>query len=156
MADPTGRLPADLAVFFKADPARWLLKARSPLVRYRTYTGLLGYLPDHPKPAALLPHLGEDPDLRAVLDSQTADGFWQTDDIYFNRSGVVNLYGPKYAASVWQLPILADLGFKTDDNTPVRAFEFFAGRLTADGFFDLAGKGYPLVRANAIACCAFL
>ncbi|UCE26243.1 MAG: hypothetical protein JSW52_07720 [Candidatus Coatesbacteria bacterium] len=156
MVDYEDRLPQKLAESFKADPARWLLKARSPLVRYRTYTDLLGYPPDHPKPAALLPRLDEDPDLRAVLDSQTPDGFWHTNDLYFNRSGRVNLYGPKYAASVWQLPILADLGFTTDDGAPARAFELFAGRLTADGFCDLTGKGYPLLRANAIACYAFL
>ena len=156
MVDPTDRLPADLAGLFITDPARWLLKARSPLVRYRAYTDLLGYPPDHPKPAALLPHLGEDPDLRAVLDSQTPDGSWPAGDLYFGRSAVVDLYGPKYAASVWQLPILADIGTTAEDAAPARAYELFAERVTSDGFFDLTGKGYPLVRANAIVCNAFL
>ena len=156
MVDPTDRLPADLTGLFKADPARWLLKARSPLVRYRAYTDLLGYPPDHPKPAALLPHLDEDPDLRAVLDSQTPDGSWRTDDLYFGRSAPVDLYGPKYAASVWQLPILADLGLTVRDEAPARAYELFSSCANADGFYDLTGKGYPLVRANAIACNAFL
>jgi hypothetical protein len=157
MVDPTDRLPAKLARLFKADPARWLLKARSPLVRYLTYTDLLGYSPDDPKPAALLPRIGEDPDLRAVLDSQAPDGFWPAGDYYFARpTEPRNLYGPKYAAAVWQLPILADLGFTADDEAPARAFELFARRVTADGFFDLTGKGHPLIRANAIACAAFL
>jgi len=156
MVDPNDRLPADLAGLFKADPARWLLKARSPLVRYRTYTDLLGYPADHPKPSALLPHFDEDPDLRAVLDTHTPDGFWQTDNLYFNRSGLVDLYGPKYASSVWQLPILADLGLVIEDEAPARAHELFSSRATVDGFYDLTGKGDPLVRANAIACTAFL
>jgi hypothetical protein len=156
MVDPTDRLPADLAGLFKADPARWLLKARSPLVRYRTYTDILGYPPDHPKPAALLPHLDEDPDLRAVLDSQAPDGSWRTDERYFGRSDRIDLYGPKYTASVWQLPILADLGLTVGDEAPARAYELFSSYATADGFYDLTGKGYPLVRANAIACNAFL
>jgi hypothetical protein len=156
LVDYKDRLPRELAELFKADPARWLLKARSPLVRYRTYTDLLGYPADHPKPSALLPHLDEDPDMRAVLDTHKPDGFWQTDDLYFNRSGVVDLYGPKYAASVWQLPILADLGLVIGDEAPARAYELFSSRATADGFYDLTGKGYPLVRANAIACTAFL
>jgi hypothetical protein len=156
MVDPTDRLPVDLAGLFKADPARWLLKARSPLVRYRTYTDLLGYSPDHPKPAALLPHLGEDPDFRAVTGGQAADGSWPSEDGFFSRSRRTDLYGPKYAASVWQLPILADLGFTSDDEVPVRAFELFADRVTAEGFFDLTAKGYELIRANAIACASFI
>jgi hypothetical protein len=156
LVDYEDRLPREIAGLFKADPARWLLKARSPLVRYRTYTDLLGYSPEHPKPSALLPRLGEDPDLRAVLDSQKPDGFRRTGDLYFNRSALVDLYGPKYAASVWQLPILADLGLVIEDETPARAYELFSSRATADGFYDLTAKGYPLVRANAIACTAFL
>jgi hypothetical protein len=156
MVDPKDRLPGELAKLFKADPARWLLKARSPLVRYRTYTDLLGYPPDHPKPAALLPHLDEDPDLRAVLDSQSPDGSWPTENGYFGRSDRIDLYGPKYNASVWQLPILGDLGLTSEDEAPVRAFGLFSTRIIADGFFDLTGKGYELVRANAIGCASFL
>lgn len=156
MVDPTDRLPAGLAGAFKADPARWLLRARSPLVRYRTYVDLLGYSPDHPKPAALLPHISEDPDLRAVTDAQVADGLWPSEDGFFRRSRRVDLYGPKYTASVWQLPILADLGFTSVDEVPARAFEGFSSRLNADGFFDLTGKGYELIRANAIACVSFI
>jgi hypothetical protein len=156
MVDPTDRLPTDLAGLFKSDPARWLLKARSPLVRYRTYTDLLGYSPDHPKPVALLPRFAEDPDFRAVTDAQSADGSWPSEDVFFRRPRLVNLYGPKYTASVWQLPILADLGFTPDDEVSARAFEFFSNRITADGFFDLTGKRYELIRANAIACASFI
>jgi aldehyde dehydrogenase (NAD+) len=82
LVDYEDRSPREIAELFKADPARWLLKARSPLVRYRTYTDLLGYSPEHPKPAALLPHLIEE---AVALHNGVPQGLSSaifTDDVY--------------------------------------------------------------------------
>jgi hypothetical protein len=141
-------LPKKWAANFTADPARWLLKARSPLVRYRAAVDLLGWPPDCAEAAAWWERRYEDPDLAAVSAAQGPDGRWQARAAFFRRRP--SLCVPKYLASVWQLPVLADLGVDLTEPATARAAEALLARRTADGFFEL-GPGGPFVAANAVA-----
>jgi hypothetical protein len=138
-------LPAALARNFTADPARWLLKARSPLVKYRAAVDLLGW-PRGGEAASWWERRYEDHDLAALAEAQAADGLWYAPGRLFRRRG--SLYAPRYLAAVWQLPVLADFGLNTAEPLVARAAGAMLARRTADGFFDL-GPGGPFVRGNA-------
>jgi hypothetical protein len=141
-------LPKKLAANFRADPARWLLKARSPLVRYRAAVDLLGWPADGVEAAALWARRYDDPDLAALADAQAADGLWHPPDAFFRRRPSLSV--PRYLGAVWQLPVLADLGVGLDEPVAARAAEAVLARRTADGFFEL-GPGGPFVAGNALA-----
>jgi hypothetical protein len=148
VADFPETLPKVISVRFTADPARWLLRARSPLVKFRTAVDLLGWPRDADETAAWWTRRSEDHDLAAVAAAQHADGLWYAPARFFSRRP--SLYVPKYLAAVWQLPVLADLGLTTDEPTAAAAAAAMLARRTADGFFDL-GPGGPFVRGNALA-----
>jgi hypothetical protein len=137
-----------MAANFRADPARWLLKARSPLVRYRAAVDLLRWPADCAEAAALRERRYEDPDLAAIADAQAPDGLWYPPGAFFRRRP--SLYVPKYRAAVWQLPVLAALGVGLEEPVAARAAEAVLARRTAEGFFEL-GAGGPFVAANALA-----
>jgi|GEM_PF-1274205 len=141
-------LPGAFGRWFTADPARWLLKARSPLVRYRAAVALLGWPPDSADAASLWAKRYEDHDLAAVAGAQGPDGLWYASEPFFRRR--LSLYAPKYMAAVWQLPVLADLGIGLDEPVAARAAEALLARRTAEGYFDL-GPGGPFVAANGLA-----
>jgi hypothetical protein len=138
-------LPAALARNFTADPVRWLLKARSPLVKYRAAVDLLGW-PREGEAASWWERRYEDHDLAALAEAQAADGLWYAPDRFFRRRG--SLYVPRYLAAVWQLPVLADFGLTLAEPLVARAASAMLARRTGDGFFDL-GPGGPFVRGNA-------
>lgn len=133
---------------FTADPARWLLKARSPLVKYRAAVDLLGWPRDAAEAASWWGRRYEDYDLAALAGAQTPDGVWFAPEPFFRRRP--SLYVPKYLAAVWQLSVLADLGFDLGEPVAARAAEAMLARRTADGFFDL-GPGGPFVAGDAVA-----
>ncbi len=124
------------------------MKARSPLVRYRAAVDLLGWPPDCAEAAALWERRYDDPDLAAVAAAQSPDGLWHARSAFYGRRP--SLYAPKYRASVWQLPVLVDLGVGLTEPVAARAAEALLARRTADGFFDL-GPGGPFVTGNALA-----
>jgi hypothetical protein len=124
------------------------LKARSPLVRYRAAVDLLGWPADCAEAAALWERRYDDPDLGAVTAAQGPDGLWRARSAFYRRRP--SLYAPKYRASVWQLPVLADLGVDLTEPVAARAAEALLARRTADGFFEL-GPGGPFVAGNAVA-----
>lgn len=148
MATPPQNLPKKPASNFRADPARWLLKARSPLVRYRAAVDLLGWPADCVEAAALWERREEDPDLAAVADAQAGDGLWYPAGAFFRRRP--SLYVPRYLGAVWQLPVLAELGIDLGAPVAARAAEAVLARRTADGFFEL-GPGGPFIAGNALA-----
>jgi hypothetical protein len=147
VATVTKNLPRKVALHFTADPARWLLKARSPLVRYRAAVDLLGWPRDSAEASSLWARRREDHDLAAVVAPQTPDGLWYAPEPFFRRRP--SLYAPKYLAAVWQLPVLADLGIGLGEPVAARAAEAVLARRTAEGYFDL-GPGGPFVAANAL------
>jgi len=124
---------------FAADPAAWLLKARSPLVKYRTAVDLLGWPADAPDVAGWWARRYEDPDLAAVAAAQNADGVWPSPSRFYGRRP--SLVVPRYAATAWQLPILADMGCGLDEDVVARAAAALRARRTADGAFDLGAGG---------------
>lgn len=148
MADFPQNLPKSSAANFRADPARWLLKARSPLVRYRAAVDLLRWPADCGEAAALWERRYEDPNLAAIKDAQAPDGLWYPPGPFYRRRP--SLYVPKYLAAIWQLPVLADLGIGLEEPVAARAAEAVLARRTGDGFFEL-GPGGPFVVANALA-----
>jgi len=140
-------LPKAMSVRFTADPARWLLKARSPWVKFRTGVDLLGWPPEAEGAAAWGDRRYEDHDLAALAAAQADDGLWYAPSRFYGRRR--SLYVPKYLAAVWQLPVLADLGLTVAEPMVSRAAEAVLARQTADGFFDLGLCG-PFVRGNAL------
>jgi hypothetical protein len=140
-------LPKTLAANFRADPARWLLKARSPLVRYRAAVEFLEWPADCVEAAALWERRYDDPDLAAIADAQAPDGLWYPTGAFFRRRP--SLYVPRYLGAVWQLPVLAELGIGLDEPVAARAAEAVLARRTADGYFEL-GPGGPFVAGNAL------
>ncbi len=145
-------LPRLIVDGLKADPARWLLKARSPLVKWATYTNLLEWPDDHPEVRTYKALIHEDDDFTRITDAQLDDGTWPGIGP-FPGSGN---YGAYYTGTVWQLPLLADLQVKAGAQYADMAYETLSRSISTDGFFDLAGKGLPLIRANAVVCGAFL
>jgi hypothetical protein len=137
-----------MAANFRADPARWLLKARSPLVRCRAAVDLLEWPADCVEAAALWERRYDDPDLAAIADAQAPDGLWYPPGAFFRRRP--SLYVPRYLGAVWQLPVLAELGIGLGEPMAARTAEAVLARRTADGFFDL-GPGGPFVAGNALA-----
>jgi hypothetical protein len=148
VADFPATLPKAIGARFTADPARWLLKARSPLVKYRTAVDLLGWPRDCDEAAAWWERRYEDADLAAVAAAQDEDGLWYAPTRFFSRRP--SLYVPKYLAAVWQLPVLSDLCLAVDEPTAAKAAAATLAARTADGFFEL-GPGGPFVRGNALA-----
>ncbi|MCP4231829.1 MAG: hypothetical protein GY771_17000 [bacterium] len=136
----------------KADPTRWLLKARSPLVKWATYTHLLEWPDDHPEVRKNHALIHEDDDFARITGAQRDDGTW----LKVGRFPDNGLYGAYYMGTVWQLPLLADIQINAASVWAVRAFAAISTTVTSDGFFDLTGKGLPLTRVNAIVCGAFL
>lgn len=147
MAIPPQNLPKKVAANFRADPARWLLKARSPLVRYRAAVDFLGWPADSDEAAALWARRYDDPDLSAVAASQSPDGLWHPSAAFFRRRP--SLYAPRYLATAWQLPVLAQMGIDPADEVAARAAEAVLARRSADGSFEL-GPGGPFVAGNAL------
>lgn len=141
-------LPASVARRFTSDPARWLMRARSPLVRYRTAVDLLAWPPDSPEAATLWAGRHEDADVQAVMEGRGDDGLWRAPEaLYRRRDG---LYVPRFRATVWQLPLFADWGFGAEEPAVAPAVEALLGRRTDDGFFEL-GAGGPALFGNALA-----
>lgn len=140
-------LPGARARRFSADPAAWLLKARSPLVKYRAAVDLLGWPADCEEARKWWARRYEDADVAALARAQRADGFWGADERYWRRHP--SLVHPLYRGAVWQIPILADLGLGLSEEVCARAAEGFLGRRLGDGSFDL-GRGESSVRAQAI------
>ena len=153
VAPPAERrsLPAALAAGFTADPARWLLKARSPLVKWRTGVDLLGWPRGDAAAAALWGRRHDDADLAAVLSARGGDGLWREGSRFYGRR--FHLMLPRYRAALWQLPLLADLGLTLEEPAACDAAAAFFVRRAADGFFDL-GPGEPSVFGNALAASA--
>ncbi len=150
--EPKPYLPRVIVDNLKADPSRWLLKARSPLVKWATYTCILEWPEDHPEVRTYKALIHEDDDFARITRAQRKDGTWSGTDS-FPESG---LFGAYYSGTVWQLPLLADLQFKAGSAIVDKAFDIVLRSLTADGFIDLTSKGIPVIRANAVACGAFL
>jgi hypothetical protein len=148
VADFPATLPKVVSARFTADPARWLLKARSPLVKFRAAVGLLGWPRDAEEAASWWGRRYEDADLAAVAAAQNEDALWYAPARFFGRRP--SLYVPKYLAAVWQLRVLADLGLGVDEPLAASAVAAMLAVRTGDGFFDL-GPGGPFVRANALA-----
>lgn len=123
------------------------MKARSPLVRYRAGVDFLGWPTDGAEAAALWERRYDDPSLAAITASQAADGLWYPPDAFFRRRP--SLYVPRFQATVWQLPVLAQLGVGLDEPVAARAAEAVLARRTADGSLEL-GPGGPFVAANAL------
>jgi len=141
-------LPGAVARRFSADPAAWLLKARSPLVKYRAAVDLLGWPPGCDLARVWWARRYEDPDLSALAKAQGADGLWWAGERLWRR--YPSLVHPLYRGAVWQLPILADLGVGLSEDVCARAARAFLARRGGDGGFDL-GRGGSSVRAQAIA-----
>jgi hypothetical protein len=147
VASPRLSLAGPLAAKFTADPTRWLLKARSPLVKFRTAVDLLGWPPAAEQAAEWWRRRYEDADLGAVAAAQAADGLWRAPGRLFERKG--SLYSPRYRAAVWQLSVLADMRLTSAEGVVARAADAFLARRCGDGFFEL-GPGGPFVFANAV------
>jgi len=121
---------------FTADPARWLMRARSPVVRYRAAVDFLGWPPEAPEAAALWEARGRDADVAAVAAGQGKDGLWRARTAFYSRRE--SLFSPRYFASAWQLPLWADFGFTLAEPAAARAAEAFLARRSADGPFELS------------------
>jgi len=145
-------LPRIIVDELKADPTRWLLKARSPLVKWATYTNLLEWPGRHPEVRTSKALVHEDDDFKQITETQLENGSWPNID----RFPDIKHYGAYYTGTVWQLPLLADLRVKAGSHYADNAYETVSRSICRDGFFDLTGKGIPLIRANAVACGAFL
>ncbi|UCH77462.1 MAG: terpene cyclase/mutase family protein [Candidatus Coatesbacteria bacterium] len=169
MAELPHTLPREWAEKFTADPARWLMRARSPVVRYRAAVDLLGWPAEAPKAAALWEVRHTDADVAAVTAAQGDDGLWRAPAAFYLRQESV--FTPRYLASVWQLPLWADFGFTLAEPAVARAAEAFLACRTADGSFEmppprlsvagtafavsaLAALGVP--RAELAGACAWL
>ncbi len=147
MTEYARALPGTIRRRLTADPTPWLLKARSPLVRFRAAVGLLGWPADGPKAAAWRESRCDDADLAAILGAQRPDGLWRAPERFLSRRG--SLITPRYRATVWQLPPLADLGVTLAEGRVAAAVEVLLARRTKDGFFDL-GPGGAVVIGNAL------
>lgn len=135
-------LPRESAEKFTADPARWLMRARSPVVRYRTAVDFLGWPAAAPEAAALWEARGTDGDVAALAAAQGEDGLWRAPAAFYGRRE--SLFSPRYLASAWQLPMMADFGFTLAEPLAARATEAVLARRTADGPFEPSPRGFFL------------
>lgn len=126
---------------------RWLLKARSPLVKYRAAVDILGLSPAGDVAIGWWARRYEDADLAALAAAQTHDGGWFPPRFLYarRRSWLV----PRYLAAAWQFPLLADFGLKVGEPTVDRAISAALTRRTVDGCIDL-GAGAAQVLGNAL------
>jgi hypothetical protein len=110
----------------------WLLEPDQPAVRYST----LLHLFDHSKESedvrkahSNIPKVGW---AHEILASQRPGGYWASRG---------DLYRPKYAATIWKLIVLADLGLTAKDGGIRKACEFFLNEYAQpDGGFDTPGE----------------
>jgi hypothetical protein len=139
-------LPGIVARCFSADPAAWLLKARSPLVKYRAAVDLLGWPPECPEARNWWARRYEDPDLSILARAQGTDGLWAAEERLWRR--YPSLVYPLYRGALWQLPILADLAVGLSEDVCARAARAILSRRADDGSFDL-GRGGSRIRSQA-------
>jgi hypothetical protein len=88
------------------DAISWLLESNDPSLRYFTLTDLLGASPQSDAAAATHAEIMTRGSVPLILAAQGEDGHWQGRDRF---------YAAKYAGTVWQLIILAELGADAAD-----------------------------------------
>jgi hypothetical protein len=84
----------------------WLLNARTPSIRYRALTDLLGYPAEDSRVAQVRQALMASGPVPAILARQTETGAWGGEHSY---------YTPKYVSSHWSMLLLTELSVDGDD-----------------------------------------
>jgi len=84
----------------------WLLGAKTPSIRYRALTDLLGYPAEDASIAQARQALMTSGPVPAILARQTKTGAW---------SGERSYYTPKYVSSHWSMLLLTELSVDGDD-----------------------------------------
>lgn len=106
----------------------WLLEPNQPAVRYYTLLDLLDYSKDSHevrKAYSQIPRIGW---AHQILKVQKPGGFWESRK---------DLYRPKYAATIWRLIVLSDLGLTRKDERVRKSCELFLNEYyRPDGGFD--------------------
>ena len=126
--EPGKRIESDRVI-------RWLLEDDQPAVRYYTLTDILDASPakSHVKETyEQIPRRGW---AAEILKTQKQGGFWESRE---------NLYRPKYAATIWKLIVLADLGVtaRLDKRIATTCQLFLDEYPMPDGGFDVPGSKY--------------
>jgi hypothetical protein len=86
--------------------ATWLLGAKTPSIRYRTLTDLLGYPADDIRVVEARQALMTSGPVPAILARQTKTGAWSDERSY---------YTPKYVSTHWSMLLLTELDVDGDD-----------------------------------------
>ena len=105
----------------EADVVEWLLEESQPAVRYRTLTELLGRPGNDPEVQAAkrrIPTVGWAAERLATREPW---GGWGSEE---------NLYKPKYLATNWNMPLLADLGLDRSCATFRPSIRVWTDRMT--------------------------
>ena len=84
----------------------WLLDAKTPSIRYRTLTDLLGYPAEDARVTQARQALMTSGPVPAILARQTESGAWGGEHSY---------YTPKYISSHWSMLLLTELDVEGDD-----------------------------------------
>jgi hypothetical protein len=116
-----------------ADPLPWLLEpdGANPGVRYFALRDLLDRPAAAPEVVAAQDAVMHTSPVLAILDAQYPDGYWM-------KPG--SIYSPKYRATIWQVPFLAQLGADGRDERIRRAVEYvFEHGQAESGAFAING-----------------
>ena len=122
---------------FEADPVvRWLLGDDQPAVRYHALRDILDYSPAESHVKETYEQIARRGWAAEILKTQKPGGFWESGE---------NLYRPKYAATIWKLIVLSDLGATRghDKRIATTCQLFLDGYPQSDGGFDVPGSKYP-------------
>jgi hypothetical protein len=98
---------------------RWLLQNATPPVRYLTHRYLLRTPPESETIDSLWQEVETCPEVAEIFGKQEADGSWCCGGSWAQKPSYSpgdgnDPYTPKYATTVWVLPILAEMGFSAE------------------------------------------
>ncbi len=113
-----------------------MLEDDQPAVRYHTLTDILGNSPAESHVKETYEQIARRGWAAEILKTQKPGGFWESRE---------SLYRPKYAATIWKLIVLSDLGVTTshDERVATTCQLFLNEYPRPDGGFDVPGSKYP-------------
>lgn len=114
----------------------WLLAPDEPAIRHLALTELLEKPAHDPDVQAARAAMKEKGWVAWLFKEQLPEGYWYS---------YVNLYRPKYVATIWRLLVLADLGVTAQELGMKKACELFLTSWAREngGFGSRPGGAYP-------------
>jgi hypothetical protein len=132
-------------VALSPDLRKWLIEGSDPSVRLRVQLELLDADASDPEVVRARTEIGRKGWVASILARQLSEGQWVTPGTTAD-----DLYRPKYAATNWQIIVLADLGASKADPRVAKALELYMERWSKGSDDSFGGASSELcVTGNA-------